>query len=705
MEDEDTLEQELRAYLLKGYSINEIKYYMHHTYEITDDEFKVIFKRVVKNLEHDPNLLKCLRDRDDIVVGKIEINKRGTGYVKFGSKKVVIDMEELNNALDGDLVLVTGRDVGKSRLYTVEDIIERKDGLIVVNYVDGRFVPLNVPFNYEIELSDEDKSKIKPNDRLQVKVNDVRDGKVTATLQEVIGHKDDPVLGEKTILAEHKFHTTFSETYKKEEAALPDGVVDSDFKTHFDMRRDIAFTIDDIDTQDIDDGLFLRLLSNGEMVVGIPLSHISYYVDIHSAIFKEASERATSVYIGRHSEPMFGRKLCNGIGSLWPNEDRLARTILVKFDAQFNIVDFNIVNSVIRSRKKMTYDDVDKILVNDSVPEGYDKYRNTLLKLNEISDDLERRKDHRGAISFYGNDVKTIYNTMMNPIGFKRIKDSPGRKLIENFALLANELYDYYCFERGIRNINRVEGSPNPEKLEKLINCLNACGFNFDDIHNVDSTLELKRIVEILRHTDKFPVYSGLIVRNIQKAFYTTEEIGHWALLLLYYAHFTSPIRRFPDFINHKIMDYEMEDKPLPFTIEELEEFAAKASERERAADAASIEKLKIDMAEYMSNYIGQQFKGTITDISSFGLTVKTDGEVVGNVSPRSIRYGSFKHNSEMYCYYDPKSQKEYHIGDDVIVTVKDADPKHETIDFYLDGHYERSSVKKKTHNNKYKRR
>ncbi len=381
------MEQQIRAYLLKGYSINEIKHFL----QLNDEDFKAIFKGLIKNLENDPNLLRCLRDRDDLVVGKIEINKRGTGFVKFGSKKVVIDTEQLNNALDGDLVLVTGRDVGKSRLYSVEDILERKDGLIVVNYVDGKFVPLNVPFTYEIELSDEDKSRIKPNDRLQVKVNNVKAGKVTATLQEVIGHKDDIALEEKTILAEHGFHTTFSQTYKKEEAALPDRVIADDFKTHQDLRRDIVFTIDALDTQDIDDGLFMRLLANGEIIVGIPLSHVSYYVDIHSAIFKEAFERQTSVYIGGHSEPMFGRKLCNGIGSLNPEEDRLSRTVLVRFDANFNIIDYDIINSVIRSRKKMTYDDVDKILVNDSVPYGYDNYHKTLRKLNEISEALEVR--------------------------------------------------------------------------------------------------------------------------------------------------------------------------------------------------------------------------------------------------------------------------------------------------------------------------
>lgn len=693
------MDVKIRELLLKGYTINEIKYFLN----LNDEAFNREFKLLVSNLENDTKLLESFAKRDDLAVGKIDINSEGTGYLRFGNKKYIIKRSELNGALSGDLVLVTNEGIGKNIVSKVDNIIERKDGLIVVNYVDGKFIPLNTPYDRSIDLSDEDISKIKPNDRLLIKVNDVRGGKVTATLETVIGHKDDIALREKTIAVENGFNLLFNETINKELEDIPDKVLDKDFKTHVDLRSKKVFTIDAIDTQDMDDALFYEKLPNGHHLVGIPISHISYYVKDNSAIFKEAVQRGTSLYLGEHSLPMFPRKLCNGIGSLNPNEDRLARTVLVEFDELYNIVDYKIIQSVIRSRKKMTYDDVDKILEHDSTPAGYENFYKELIELGKISDVLEKRKIQRGALNFYGNDIKVLFDNSMNPIGFKHIRQSAGRRLIENFALLANELYDEYSFNLGIKNINRIELPPDIQKMNKIIECLNACNFNFPEIRNINNQAELNRILETLKYNADFSIYSGLLLKKMQKAEYSTLELGHYGLALRFYAQFTSPIRRLGDFVNHKITDcIDLGLEPI-FSNEMLETLAFQASLMEKNSDNASRQMLRIYMAEYMKNHIGEEFIGKITDENPAGIIIKTDNDVIGKVSPKNIMFGKYKYNSEEYSFADSSLQSSYHIGDEVIIKVKDVNTNIGTIDYSLIGHNEKSKTLKKVHKNKYK--
>ena len=261
-----------------------------------------------------------------------------------------------------------------------------------------------------------------------------------------------------------------------------------------------------------------------------------------------------------------------------------------------------------------------------------------------------------------------------------------------------------YCFDLNIKNINRVEEAPNLEKVNKVIGILNACGFNFSELDDVESQMSINAIMHKIRESDKYPVYSGISLRMMQKAFYTLVNLGHYGLALRFYAQFTSPIRRIADFMNHKLIDRIDQGQLINFSEEELEIIAAHASEMERKADEASKEMLRIYMAEHMKPFIGESFRGTIVDEGSFGLIVKTDNEIIGKVTPHNIMYGKYRFNSEGYYYYDPKTQCEYHIGDDVNVIVKAVNDNLGTIDYTLVGKYEKPKEKKKVHKNKYRR-
>ena len=691
----------IRELLLQNYSLEKIQ----NILDLNDESFDKYLKELLLNLNNDKILLENLIKRNDIAVGRIDISRDGIGYINFGDKRYSISESNLNSALNGDIVLATQIDVarGKKVPSEVTKIIKRKDGLVVVNYIDGKFIPLDVVFNYDIELSEEDKEKIKDNDRIIVKVNDTKSGLVTAELQEVIGHKDDIALDENTVAFEHGFHKRWTPAIERELEDTPDKVIEEDVKGRVDLRKKKAFTIDDIDTQDMDDALIYERLPNGHHLVFIPVSHISCYVKRNGAIYTEALERGTSLYLGKHSLPMFPRKLCNGIGSLNPNEDRLTRSVMVEFDENYNIVNYDIINSVIRSRKKMNYDDVEKIITRDIIPEGYEDFYTELVELNKINEALEKRKMDRGALNFYGNDLKVLFDSGMKPVGFKAIRQNSARKLIENFALLANELYDIRCIENEIKNINRVEEIPDKKKINTIITWIQAMGISVNEIHNINSQLELKTILNRLREDPRYPALSGILLRGMQKARFSTEEIGHYGLALKNYAQFTSPIRRIGDFINHSIQDDLDKGIKHYYSDEELEDISIHASFQEKEADRATQDINRIYMAQYMKNHIGEQFKGTIIDIGNYGVLVKTDNEVIGRVNYKDIRNGKYRLDKEGNFLFDQARGTEYYIGDDVEITVKDAIPEKRIIDFYLNGPLEKKKTLKK-HINKYRR-
>ena len=663
-------------------TLNEIK----EIFNLTDEELLESIKRLINESENDSKLRARLEERNDIIYGTIHINRDNKGIVNFGNNKYHIETEDLYDALDEDKVILEVLDEEKSKA-KVKAITKRKDGLLIANYVNGKIIPVYSPINTEIVINEEDLKYLRNDDRVQLYLERTEGNTTYARVEQVIGHKDDIALEENSVIVQSGFHRYFPTGVSKELEDIPeDDVSSKDIRGRVDLRSKNAFTIDDDDTQDMDDALYVESLPNGHTIVGIPVSHVSFYVPLFGAIFNEACYRGTSVYLGKHSEPMFPRKLCNGIGSLNEGKDRLTRTVIVEFDENNNIVHYAIVPSVIRSRKKMSYEKVEQIIVKDTVPEGYDPYVNDLKKLYEISNALEKRKQERGAITFFSQDIKVVFDNLMKPLGFRNLGNPEARKIIENFALLANELYDMDAKKRGIKNINRVETPPSQDKVNDLIKKINfATGYNIPEIKNINNQMEMIGVIEALKQDPRFPVFSSIILRGMQKAFYSTEELGHYGLALVeFYAQFTSPIRRLGDFINH--CQYDALDKglPNPFTQAQLEEYAKQASYMELQSDLATNEINKYYAAELMKEHLGETFEGRIIDLSPSGALVKTDTLTVGKVSPKDMLYGKYKYDKETGAVYDKEKNLAYHIGDRVELIAKDANPNKRTVDFTL---------------------
>ncbi len=657
---------------------------MEQIFNVTTEELFSAIKNLLHDAKGDEILFNRIIERGDIIYGKLHINRENNGIVNFGSYKFHINSNDIKDALDEDMVLLELIDKDKKKA-KVKHVIERNNGLLTVNYIDGKFTPLFEPFSNNIILSDEDMAEVELNDRLLLKIDRTEGDNTYCHIQTKIGKKDDLALEEKTIAAKNGFPLTFSSLAQKEEEELPDRVLPKDFIGRVDLRGEKSFTIDDEKTQDIDDGLFIKTLPNRNTLVGVPISLISAYVSIHSAIFNDALERDTSVYLGEHSDPMFCRKLCNGIGSLNPNEDRLARTHLIEFDKDYNIVNYKNVQSVIRSRKKMNYHDVNNIITRDIVKDDYIPYVDALRKLYEITLHLERRKLLRGACNFKSQDVGIVFDNRMQAIGFHPLDNIEARKIIEHFAILVNELADEYAAANGFRNINRVELAPDPEKFNQVIRMINASGkYNIKEIENIQNPREVAKVINAIKNDPRYDAYSSQLLRAMPKAFYSTSDLGHYGLALNSYAQCTSPIRRIGDFINNKQFDYIDAGVLDELSFSELTEIAKKASQMEIKADKATQEANKMYMAQYMSSHLGEEFNGMIMDINPSGLLIKSDNQVLGKVNIDSIQTGKYRFNRGLGALVGKQDDDRYCIGDKVKVLVKGANVHKRTVDFEI---------------------
>ena len=666
----------------ENYTLKEIA----QGFNITMEELYEGIKQLLSESENDKRLIERLQERKDIIFGTIHINRDCRGIVNFGDTKYHINAEDVYDALDEDLVIIEPIEKDKTKA-RVKAVAKRKDGLLIANYINGEIVPLNAPITTKIVISDADKGCLKNEDRIEVLL-DKTEGDITyCQLNQIVGHKDDLYKEEKTVAVENKFHLYFNKGCLDEESEIPDHVREKETRGKVDLRGYNAFTIDGEGTQDIDDGLFVKTLPNGNILYGVPVSHVTSYVKRNGFIFQEAAYRGTSLYEGGHSEPMLCRKLANGIGALKEGQDRLARTLLVEFDPDFNVVNYKIVQSVIQSRKQMTYAAVDDILLKDKIPKGYEPYIEDLRLLEKISMHLDKKKYERGALNVLSQDIQPLFDYLYRIIELRPLENLHSRKIVENAALLYNELVGVELNRIGRTHINRVHTPPSIEKLNEGIVLINSGGYNIPPIDHITDPREINRLLRLLQDDPRLPVYSSIILRSLQKAHYSIKELGHFGLALKFYAQFTSPIRRFPDFINHCIMDdYEAGLDPQ-FTDEQLEEFAKHSSTMEGRSDNATDSMTKIHMAEIAKDQIGDVKEGMIWNLDASGLIVQTKDNLKGKVAFKDILNGKYKFVKETRSLQGFRLEDEpYHIGDSVEVIVKDASVEKRTVDFQLVG-------------------
>ncbi|MBQ8473079.1 MAG: ribonuclease R [Bacilli bacterium] len=630
--------------------------------------------------------------------GEFQSSKGEYGFVIVPEleEDIFIPRDFKNQAMDGDLVLVsiTKGEVNNRKCEgKILKILKRnpktKVGEVVIE--NGRYYAIlkGNRVNEKVVLKG-DVSKLVDGDLVTINIlNDSRGTLTHAILDKRIGHKNDPGIDIVAVLVEHDFEVEFPSDVVEELKTIPNEVSSQDLEGRVDLTHEEIFTIDGDDTKDIDDAISVKKLEDG-YELGVHIADVSYYVKEDSPLDKEARKRATSVYLADRVVPMLPHQLSNGICSLNPNVIRLTISCVMKIDEKGNLIDYQVFESYIKSRKQMTYKNVNKILEENIIPDGYEEFVPILKLMHELARIIRKNKVNKGYIDFDVDEAKIIVDESAKVIDVQKRYRGVGEKLIEDFMIMANESVASYIYNMGLPGIYRVHGEVNVERLRKFISMLSILGIKINENLNNVTPKTIQRIIKEIKDLDAFQVLSTQMLSCMDKAKYQTNNIGHFALALRNYTHFTSPIRRYPDTTTHRLLreyffkkDGITEEKINHFE-NILDEICLTSSERERASMECEREVEDMKMAEYMENHIGDVYDGMVSGITSFGMFIILDNLIEG-----LIRLDNLDDN----YIYDPNTEsligatkrKVYTIGSKVRIKVLDASKDTRRIDFILE--------------------
>ena len=631
--------------------------------------------------------------------GVMRVNKKGFGFVEVDDLEddVYIAVDNMNGAIHDDIVLV--EITSKMNLDRLEGrilkILKRKNdhyiGLINFDHkgvghitLDDSKIKLDIEIPKDNSLNAVDGHKVVV--ELTKKINN--SGRYEGKVVDIIGHVNDPGIDILSIIYKYSINVDFPEEVKKEVAEMPMEVLKSDLGGRKDLRNEVIFTIDGDDTKDIDDAISIKKLKNGNYELGVHIADVSYYVREGSPLDVEAMERGTSVYLVDRVIPMLPHELSNGICSLNPNVDRLAVSCVMEIDSNGKQISYEIFPSVIRSRKQMTYKNVNMILEKDTVPEGYEEFVDDLKLMNELAKILRKMKENRGYIDFNVDEAKILVDEKCVPLEVVLRDRGDGEKLIEDFMIAANECVATHIYFMNLPFIYRIHETPKEEKIRSFLGFVSNLGYHVTGNVSDLKPTSIQRILRQLEDKPEFKILSSLMLRCMQKAVYSPENLGHYGLASSCYTHFTSPIRRYPDTTVHRLLHTYLFDQKIDMqTIRKWEEklvyVAEHSSERERASVDCEREVDDMKMAEYMEHHIGEEFEGTISSVTSFGMFVELDNLIEGLVPIKDMK-DFFHFDEERMTLTGERSHVKYSIGERVIVKVVRASKDERTIDFEI---------------------
>ena len=557
----------------------------------------------------------------------------------------------------------------------------KKDKGIVTLDENKLRVKVEIPRNKSLNAVDGHKVVVKLGKR---KDNHTFEGEVL----EIIGHKNDPGVDILSIVKKYKIETELPDEVKKELKDIPNEVNDSEIAKRRDLRKEMIFTIDGDDTKDIDDAISISRKNNGNYILGVHIADVSYYVKEGTALDNDAMERGTSVYLVDRVIPMIPHELSNGICSLNPNVDRLAISCVMEFDSHGKQINYEIFESVIKSNIQMTYKNVNKILEENEIPEGYEPYVDTLRMMKDLADILRKSKENKGYIDFEVDEAKILVDKDCVPTEITLRNRGTGEKLIEDFMIAANECVATHIYFMNLPFIYRVHESPKEEKIRSFLGYIGTLGYKVQGDLKENTPKNIQKIIKQLEDKKEFKILSSLLLRSMQKAVYKPVNLGHFGLASKCYTHFTSPIRRYPDTTVHRLLrtylfNNKLDDNTIRHWEEKLVYIADHSSATERASVDCEREVEDMKMAEYMEKHIGEEFEGMVSSVMSFGMFVELDNLIEGLVSVKDMK-GFFDYSEERMSLTNEKTKEKYTIGDRVIVKVIRASKEEKTIDFEI---------------------
>lgn len=669
-------------------------------------EDRKALQSILEQLLEEGLILKTRKDRYAVperlgmIVGRFQGNAKGFGFVipDNGTEDIFISASDLNGAMNGDRVMARlshAQSRDRHREGEIIKIIEHVNKTIVGKFEMsdnfGFVIPDHIRLSGDIFIPKNFINNAQKDQKVVVEITKwpEKNRNAEGRIIEILGYEGEQGVDVMSIIRAYNIPYEFSQEVLDEANSLPLEVSEEDLNGRKDLRNLRMVTIDGEDARDLDDAVSIEILPDNKYRLGVHIADVTHYVREGSFLDNEALLRGTSVYFPDRVIPMLPKELSNNICSLNANQDRLAFSVMMEIDANGNVVDHDIFESVINIDERMNYSDVYKILEeNDTeLKQRYNEHIQDFENMKALSLILGDKRRKRGSVDFEFDEAKILVDEEGKTIDIIRNKMTIANKLIEEFMLLCNEVVSEHFFWIGIPFVYRIHEDPDPGKMESLSLILGTFGYKlkgYRDIH----PRALQDVLNQIKGKPEEKAISMTILRSMQKARYSDIHDWHFGLAAEYYSHFTSPIRRYPDLIIHRIMKEQingrLDDKRTQHYKEILHDITQNCSERERAAQDAERDIEDMKKAEFMRDKIGEEFEGVISSITNFGMFVELDNTIEGLVRLSTMDDDYYNYNERALCLIGERTKKIYRIGDQVKVQLVKASIENRQIDFAL---------------------
>lgn len=661
-------------------------------FELTKEESKDFIQTIDKLIENYEVILKedklYLGELDGFYHGQIRTNRRGFGFVDFEDRpSIYVSKDNLKNVYDRDTIVV--QMLPESDEGTVIKVLKRNlkriVGVVLTRRKPVKFIADNLMYENQIKINNIDNFKNIHRHKVLLEVVSFEQGFILCEIKEVLGYADDPGVDILSVLIENEIRTEWPKEVKDVLDEIPEKVSKKDISGRLDLRDELIFTIDGIDAKDLDDAVSISKKADNYLL-GVHIVDVDHYVAKNSVFDIEAAKRGTSVYVVDRVVSMLPPQLSNGICSLNPHEDRLAISVQMEINKNGNVVKYDINPSVINNKQRLNYGMVNSVLKDKkSVPEYNDVY-DSLKMMEELSNILQKRRDDLGAIDFDKDEAKIEVDKEGHVTDIKLRERGISEKIIENFMVTTNEVIARLMAWSEWPALYRVHEKPDAAKMRDFASFAQIMGYklkgNMDDIH----PRQLQNILSQSAGSENQFVLSMQLLRSMQKARYDHNNLGHFGLGSLEYSHFTSPIRRYPDLLLHRMVKkyfFNNNFNEIEKDLELMAKFGKETSEAERKAVQAERDVNDMKMAEYMEGKIHEVYDGVISSVHNFGMFVQLSNLVEGLVRIDSM-HGYFTLSPSGFKLEDKANKVTYSIGQKIKVVVVGASKQTRNVDFEI---------------------